>query len=463
MLGCNGREGSITSQMASKLPRWQRVTLVAGLLVMAAALGLFAYSYFTRPLTLTVAVGSRDEEVVRRMSATASGLATTGSHIRLKVIDTGSALEAAKQMVTGKVDLAVVRDDIPDLSDVRTVLLMTHGVAMIIVPSGSSIESVPDLKGKTVGVVGAEINHRIVDALIREYGLTGGKVQFKDIALAQARELIQARQVQALLVVLPITERNLALVRGLLPSGGKLKPKLIPIDAAGAIEVLDKSYESYELPKGTLQGSPPVPDDDMTTLRVPIYLVANKTLADDKVTELTRAIMETRRDLLNAFPILSQISAPDTDKDAFLPVHPGAAAYFAGNEPTFFDKYGDAIFYGSIVFGSLTSLMAAAWRFMGLGRTTTAGHRPLEALYTLADRIRDEATPSDLLRIEEDIDAILKSELAKHAHGDASAADAGALNLATRRLEHLINHRRSVLASTAEEGSSKKPGPVRVK
>jgi hypothetical protein len=45
---------------------------------------------------------------------------------------------------------------------------------------------------------------------------------------------------------------------------------------------------------------------------------------------------------------------------------------------------------------------------MGLGRTTTAGHRPLEALYTLADRIRDEATPSDLLRIEEDIDAILK-------------------------------------------------------
>ena len=175
---------------------------------------------------------------------------------------------------------------------------------------------------------------------------------------------------QALLVVLPITERNLALVRGLFPGGGKLKPKLIPIDAAGAIEAIDKSYESYELPKGTLQGSPPVPDDDMTTLRVPIYLVANKTLADDKVTELTRAIMETRRDLLNAFPILSQISAPDTDKDAFLPIHPGAAAYFAGNEPTFFDKYGDAIFYGSLVLGSLTSLVAAAWRFMGFGRTT---------------------------------------------------------------------------------------------
>jgi hypothetical protein len=61
--------------MPSKLPQWQRVSLVAGLIVLAAALGLFAYSYVTRPLTLTVAVGSPDEEVVRRMSAIASGLA----------------------------------------------------------------------------------------------------------------------------------------------------------------------------------------------------------------------------------------------------------------------------------------------------------------------------------------------------------------------------------------------------
>ena len=94
--------------------------------------------------------------------------------------------------------------------------------------------------------------------------------------------------------------------------------------------------------------------------------------------------METRRDLLDAFPILSQISAPDTDKDAFLPIHPGAAAYFAGNEPTFFDKYGDAIFYGSLVLGSLTSLLAAAWRFMGFGTTTAARPSPAGgALYSL--------------------------------------------------------------------------------
>jgi TRAP transporter TAXI family solute receptor len=437
--------------MQSKLPQWQRVALVAGLLALTAALGVFTYGYVTRPLTLTVAVGSSEGEVVRRMSAIASGLATTGSHIRLKVIDTGTPIEAAKAMAAGQVDLAVVRDDVGQLSDVRTVLLMTHSVAMLVVPSGSSIESVPNLKGKTVGVVGGEINHRIVDALVREYALTG-KVLFKDISRAEAPQALQTRQVQAVLMVLPITERNLALVRELLPGGGKVKPKLIPIDAAGAIETLDKSYESYELPKGALQGSPPVPNDDMMTLRVPIYLVANKALAADKVTELTGAIMEVRRDLLSAFPILGQISAPDTDKDAFLPVHPGAAAYFNGNEPTFFDRYGDAIFYGSLLLGTLTSLVAAAWRFMGF-RQIAGGHGPLEALYALADHIREATSLSDLLQVEEEIDAILKIELLKHARGDASAASAEPLNLVTRRLEHLIHHRRSVLASHVAESS----------
>jgi hypothetical protein len=51
---CDTHEESIANQMPSKLPQWQRVSLVAGLIVLAAALGLFAYSYVTRPLTLTV-------------------------------------------------------------------------------------------------------------------------------------------------------------------------------------------------------------------------------------------------------------------------------------------------------------------------------------------------------------------------------------------------------------------------
>ena len=73
------------------------------------------------------------------------------------------------------------------------------------------------------------------------------------------------------------------------------KATLIHIEAAGAIANLAPAFESFEVAKGTLGGSPPIPDDDLTTIRVPFYLVAHKKLDDDVVTNLTRAIIDTMR------------------------------------------------------------------------------------------------------------------------------------------------------------------------
>jgi TRAP transporter TAXI family solute receptor len=428
--------------MPIRLPQSLRIALVVGIVLLAAGAGLFAYRYTTHPVTLTVAAGSIDGEAAALMSTIASRLASTNSHIRLKVIDTQTVLGASKAFSEGQVDLAIIRADIGDLSAARTVVLVTHGVLMIVVPSGSPIEGMDDLKGKTVGVVGGEANHRAVEVLTQEYDLASVKVQFKDLALTDARQVLQSKQISALLVVIPLTQKYLAIVRTFFEKDAKRKPKLIPIESAGAIANIAKSYESYDLPKGTLRGSPPIPDDDMTTLRVPFYLVANKKLDDDVVTDLTKVVMDTRRELLGAYPLLAQIGAPSTDKDAFIPVHPGAAAFYDGDQKTFFDKYGDQIFYGSMLLGSLTSLLAGAWKFMGRG---TEAESPLNMLYALADRIHHAQNVSDLTTVEEDIDNILKTELAKFAKGDADAADAAALGLAAHRLEHLINHRRSTL------------------
>jgi len=67
-----------------------------GVAVFAAGAGLLAYRYYTRPVTLTVAVGSIDGEAAKAMSALASELVSTNAPVRLKVIDSGTSLEAAK-------------------------------------------------------------------------------------------------------------------------------------------------------------------------------------------------------------------------------------------------------------------------------------------------------------------------------------------------------------------------------
>ena len=66
--------------------------------------------------------------------------------------------------------------------------------------------------------------------------------------------------------------------------------------------------------------------------------------------------MNARRDLLGEMPILAEMSAPDTDSDAYLPVHPGAAAFYNGTQQTFLDKWGKAIFLAPMVFGGIISV-----------------------------------------------------------------------------------------------------------
>jgi TRAP-type uncharacterized transport system substrate-binding protein len=288
--------------MSIKLPLWLRFTLLVGVVILAAGASLFAYRYYTRPVTLTIAVGSIDGEAAKAMSAIASRLVSTNAPVRLKVIDSGTVLEAADAFAAGKVDLAVVRGDVGDLSQAQAVVVVSHVVVLIVAPPGSSIDSMSKLKGRAVGVVGGVANSKIVDVLSKEYGLDRAKV-FKDIDLSDARRAIQSKEVSALLIVIPLAEKYLSLLRGFVQQGPKALPVLIPIDSAGAIAETERAYESFDVPKGTLRGAPPVPDDDLTTLRASLYHVANKKLGTDVVTTLTQTIMSVRRDLLAEQPI----------------------------------------------------------------------------------------------------------------------------------------------------------------
>ena len=215
-------------------------------------------------------------------------------------------------------------------------------VALVIAPPGSSIDGMDKLKGHSVGVIGAEANSRLVDVLSKEYGLVRAKA-FKDVTLVDARHALQSKEISALLVVIPLSQKYLSLVRGFFQQGPKALPVLISIGSAGAIAEAERAYESFDVPKGTLRGAPPVPDDDLTTLRTALYLVANKKLGSDLVTSLTQTIMIVRRDLLVEQPIFAQITAPSTDADAYLALHPGAAAFYNGTQQSFMDEYTGSI------------------------------------------------------------------------------------------------------------------------
>jgi len=434
------------SVMSIRIPLWLRVVSLVGVIIVVTGASLLAYRWYARPVTLTLAVGSIDGEGAKAMSAMASQLVSNGASVRLKVIDTGTALESAKQFAAGNVDLAVVRGDVGDLSRAQAIVVLTHATVLIIAPPGSSIDGIDKLKGHTVGVVGGETNAGVVDVLNKTYDLGRAKVVFKNLGLQEARQAVQSKQVSALLVVIPLTEKYLSLVKGFFQQGAKSLPVLIPIDSAAAIADANRAYESFDVPKGTLRGAPPVPDDDLTTLRTSLYLVASKKLSSDMATSLTQAIMKARRELLGEHPIFAQITSPSTDADAYLPVHPGALAVYNGTTQSFMDEYSNYIYLGPMILGGIASVLAAAWKFLGIGQPEIR-EGPLDTLYGLARRIRTVNSETDLSSIEEEIDNILKAERLRAESGDESAVDAATLNVVAHRLENLIHDRRAILGT----------------
>jgi len=193
-----------------------------------------------------------------------------------------------------------------------------------------------------------------------------------------------------------------------------------------------------------VRGSPPVPDEDLTTLRVPYYLVAHKNISESAIAELTKVIMDARRDLLTEYPLLAQVSAPSTDKDAYIPVHPGAAAFYQDTQQSFLDKYGNELFLVPMVLGLMASLLTAARKIVGFGPPDNIASA-LDPLHALAAPIRHARSEAELSAIEETIDNLVGAQLRRHAKGKNRAADAAALSVTAQRLEHLIQHRRSML------------------
>ena len=427
------------------LPLWVRAILLAGVFCIIAGAGLISYRLYQRPKTLTIAVGTLDGEGKQIASIIAGRFATMDSPIRFKVENSGTAIDAAKAFAAGA-DLAVVRADVVDRQLARAVAVTAHGVVMIVAPPGSPITSIAKLRGHTVGVVGGEINHGVVEVLKKEYDLAAANVVFKDIAPAEARTAVASKEVSALLLVVPLTEKYLSFVKSLFREGPNLSPVLIPIDSAGAIADSKAAYESFDIPKGTLRGAPPVPDDDVTTLRVAYDLVANRHLDSNLVADLAKKVMSVRRDLVSEQPLLAGIAAPDLDADAYVSVHPGAAAFFNGTQQNFMDRYSDAIYLTPMVLGAIASVFAAAWRFLGV-RATETTQTTLDALCGLPKRIRQTDNEAELAAIEDEVDDILRAQLAKSGDGDENGADAAALISAAHRLDNLIHHRRTLLAA----------------
>jgi TRAP-type uncharacterized transport system substrate-binding protein len=429
------------------IPFWLRLTIVISVVCVVLGGVLAAYRLYMRPTVLTLAVGSLDGESERIASLLAGHIAASNtSSVHIKVINANDILAASNDFREGKTDLAVVRADIENLPRARTVALVARAAAVIVAPAGSNYEKFRDLAGKTIGVVGTDVNSSFVKALSNEYDIPRLGITFKNIALGDAQQAVASNEVTALLMVLPIARKYLAYIDRIFHNASNLAPNILSIDGAEAIANAERAYNVFVVPQGSLQGAPPIPPNDRVTLATNIYLVARDDLDPDLVANLTREIMSAKRDLSLQQPILGNITAPELDSAAYIPVHPGAAEYYNNTQRDWLDKYANWIFLLPIVFGIGATTFAAMWKFLEF-ENDRFQETLMAANYHLPKKIRSAASETELQQIEEEIDSLLHTHLTQGRSNRETDSNMLVLHSAAQRLDNLIHHQRSRLTN----------------
>jgi hypothetical protein len=175
-------------------------------------------------------------------------------------------------------------------------------------------------------------------------------------------------------------------------------------------------------------------------------LVANRHLNPQVIGELAKRVMAARRDLAANQPLIANIATPTLDADAFITVHPGAAAFYNGTQESFMDRWSNAIYLTPMALGALASLFAAAWRFLGI-RTGEVEHTVLSRLGALRARIHDLGDEAGLRKLEDEIEAALSAHLARPPGEEEGGSETLAAIALAQRLDNLIHHRRAVLSA----------------
>jgi TRAP transporter TAXI family solute receptor len=452
----NGSNAGRSLAPVSPRPAQHKFALVV-LAAVLALVGAAAGIYYTamRPVVLRIAVGPANSNDVKVVQALTQAFASSHKHIRLRPLLTGDATASATALSDGRADLAIVRGDLDVPQNAQAVATLRKNVAVLWVPpqpkgkkipKAAAITNVSQLAGHRVGVVGrTRANVNLLKVILQQYDVDPAKVDVVQFPATSFSDAVRGHRADAFLAVGPVNSKITAeAVTASARDGGT--PTFLAIDAADAIAQNHPVYEASDIPAGAFGGSPPRPDDEVKTISFAHHIVARRDLPDSTVAAFTRQLFAIRQQVMADFPLAAKIETPDTDKDAVIPVHPGAAAYVDGEEKTFLDRYSDYIWWALMAMSAMGS--AGAWFASYLKKDERVGNATqrdrLLDMIPLARR-SDSIDELDLMQAE--ADAILRDTLNCFEHGAIEEGSLTAFNIALEQFHNAVTDRKWLLMS----------------
>jgi TRAP transporter TAXI family solute receptor len=440
----------------SPRPAKRRIMFVvlAGILAIAGTL-VGAYYFSMRPVTLRVAVGPANSDDLRVVQALTQAFAQSHSLIRLRPVQTDGPTASAQSLADGKVDLAIIRGDLEVPKNAQAVATLRKNVAVLWAPAAArgkgkkaraKITKIPQLAGRRIGVIGrTQANVGLLKVILQQYGVDPAKVDIVQFPVGEVADAIRGQKADAYLAAGPVNSKITAdAIAASTRDGGT--PTFLAIDSAEAIAQNHPNYEASEIPAGTFGGSPDRPDEEVKTISFAHHIVARKDLPESTIAAFTRQLFAIRQSVMAEFPLAAKIETPDTDKDAAIPVHPGAAAFVDGEEKTFLDRYSDLIWWGLMGLSAMGS--AGAWFAGYLKKDERISNSSMrERLLEMLAAARRSDSAEELEQMQSEADDILRDTLRCFEHGAIDEGALTAFNIALQQFHSAVADRRAMLIS----------------
>ncbi len=464
--------------------------IVVVTVLLCGGIGAIAYHISTQSTELTIAVGPASSEDARVVQTIATQFAREQLNIRLQIKTVDGPPAAAAAIESGQADLAVVRRDAGMPKNGQAVAILRKNVVVFIVPSAAEtapataapakarrgkaaakakpadktekIEKIDQMVGKRLGVIGrSPRNIELLKVVLRQYRISPDQLVMltqDDVNKPKEAGKIGVIQFDPNNFSAALKESNVDVIMAVGPVGspitadaiaaatrGKEPPTFLPIDASEAIAERESVYESGEIKAGAFGGSPQRPEESVETIEVHHYIMARRTLGEQVVADFTKHLFSVRQTLAAELPSAAKIEKPDTDKDAAVSAHPGAAAYLDGELKTFFDRYGDLAYWGVMVVSLLGSGLAGLLSY-NKADDRVRKLRTLEKLLELAKAARTAESIQALDELQAEIDTVQAGMIREVETGALDGPTMMAHTMSIERALQAISDRRTTLA-----------------
>jgi TRAP-type uncharacterized transport system substrate-binding protein len=455
---------TLETLMNRRLRRILRHTGIVVTFLTLLVIGLTALAIYmtSTPTVMKIAVGPPGSEDVRFVEKLTEKFERDKAAFRLAPVVTDHPVDMMDSDEIPDYDLAVIAGNPAMTADWPVVTILRQNVMLLLVPAPGTrgppkdrrakvptIAKVADLAGNRVGIVArSAASPDLLQVVLKHYGIPSEKVQTLTIEPANLKAAIRDRTVDVILVAGPAGGQVIADTIAA-TSDVKRGPTFIEIEQAEAIAARVPAYVKFEIVAGAFGGTPPRPAEAIDSLSFPQYLVASKSLSEVKIAAFSKLIYTSRPAINFEMPGVIKIETPSTDKDATVLVHPGTDAYLSDNQKTFFDRWGDQIFYGLLIFPILGSAIAGVMGYVR-GEKGNRRIRLLHHMLQLIKRARTAETIEALDEIQTEIDHILVTMIQQVERNQLDETGLMLSATAIEQAHHAISDRRAMLLDHPE-------------